>query len=119
MAYVKCTRYVVFLARDMHKLITLRVILLKRMKGGEEVYSLRRYYGKTLFFGVFFCVVLFLFVFVFVFGLFLFVWFAFFCFCFVVFCFCFRCCFLVLCVFCLFCLFFVSFGFIFFWCLFF
>ncbi len=60
MAYVKCTRYVVFLARDMHKLITLRVILLKRMKGGEEVYSLRRYIGKALFFSAFFCVVLYM-----------------------------------------------------------
>ena len=30
------------------------------MKGGEEVYTLRRYVGKTLFFGAFLCVVLFL-----------------------------------------------------------
>jgi len=50
----------VFLARDMLKPMTLRVILLKRMKGGEEVYSLRRYIGKALFFSAFFCVVLFL-----------------------------------------------------------
>ena len=30
------------------------------MEGGEEVYSLRRYIGKALFFSAFFCVVLFL-----------------------------------------------------------
>ena len=30
------------------------------MEGGEKVYSLRRNYGKTLFLGAFFCVVLFL-----------------------------------------------------------
>ena len=30
------------------------------MEGGEEVYSLRRYVGKALFFSAFFCVVLFL-----------------------------------------------------------
>ncbi|MDP6433762.1 MAG: hypothetical protein QGI15_05565, partial [Candidatus Scalindua sp.] len=48
------------MARDMRKQISLRVILIKRMEGGEEVYSLRRHYGKTLFLGVFFCVVLFL-----------------------------------------------------------
>ena len=30
------------------------------MEGGEEVYTLRRYVGKTLYLSAFFCVVLFL-----------------------------------------------------------
>ena len=49
------------LAHDVRKSKMLRIILKgKRMKGGEEVYTLRRYIGKALYFGAFLCVVLFL-----------------------------------------------------------